>query len=210
MRGATQQQFAGVEPGQRGIAGQLRRRGVQRLGGCKREFPLCAASKRTCAAAAAPRVTDAPSVRAPRAPPALWPWFCSAPRPAGWSRAEAAGTKAGSAAMRSMAALCGRTALTTPTASGIVCMIRFRMGRGQAAANLKSTASHSPKQLRPSPMIAQIIADPDHSEDEDRFVLLGLSAHLNLLVVIRCYRHENDTIRIISARKATRTETRLY
>ena len=90
-------------------------------------------------------------------------------------------------------------------------MIRFEWDEAKAAANLKkhgidfaeaSTAFADDR--------AKIIADPDHSEDEDRFVLLGLSAHLNLLVVCLCYRHENDTIRIISARKATRTETRLY
>ena len=51
--------------------------------------------------------------------------------------------------------------------------------------------------------------DPDHSDEEDRFVLLGMSIHLNLLIVTHCYR-VGDTIRIISARKANRLERRQY
>jgi uncharacterized DUF497 family protein len=57
---------------------------------------------------------------------------------------------------------------------------------------------------------ARVIADPDHSEEEDRFILLGLSSQLRLLVVCHCYREDLDTIRIISARKANRTERRVY
>jgi uncharacterized DUF497 family protein len=56
---------------------------------------------------------------------------------------------------------------------------------------------------------ARLIADPDHSAEEDRFVLLGLSASLRILVVCHCYRH-GDTIRIISARKADRSERTQY
>ena len=48
--------------------------------------------------------------------------------------------------------------------------------------------------------------DPDHSEDEDRFLMLGLSFTLRILVVCHCYRERDDVIRIISARKATRQE----
>ena len=57
---------------------------------------------------------------------------------------------------------------------------------------------------------ARVIADPDHSDEEDRFILLGLSSQLRLLVVCHCYREAQDTIRIISARKATRSEQREY
>lgn len=57
---------------------------------------------------------------------------------------------------------------------------------------------------------ALLIADPLHSEDEDRFILLGLSSVLRLLVVCHCYREDEETIRIISARKATRNEARQY
>lgn len=57
---------------------------------------------------------------------------------------------------------------------------------------------------------AKLIDDPDHSEDEDRFILLGLSGSLRLLVVCHCYRMDGNVIRIISARKATSEETKFY
>ena len=57
---------------------------------------------------------------------------------------------------------------------------------------------------------ARFMADPDHSDEEDRFVLLGLSSQLRLLVVCHCYREEPETIRIISARKADRSERSKY
>lgn len=57
---------------------------------------------------------------------------------------------------------------------------------------------------------ARLIHDPDHSEDEDRFVLLGLSSALRALVVCHCYRSDDEVIRIISARKANRAEQQLY
>ena len=54
------------------------------------------------------------------------------------------------------------------------------------------------------------IFDPDQSESEDRFIMLGMSAVLRILVVCHCYRANDDTIRIISARKATRNESSTY
>jgi len=52
--------------------------------------------------------------------------------------------------------------------------------------------------------------DPDHSESEDRFLLLGLSSSLRILVVSHCYRKRESLIRIISARKATKKEQKVY
>lgn len=52
--------------------------------------------------------------------------------------------------------------------------------------------------------------DPDHSDDEDRFILLGVSSALRTLVVCHCYRKADQVIRLISARKATRSEAREY
>lgn len=52
--------------------------------------------------------------------------------------------------------------------------------------------------------------DPDHSRIEERFVILGMSNRANLLIVCHCYRESDMIIRIISARKATPTETRQY
>ena len=57
---------------------------------------------------------------------------------------------------------------------------------------------------------AKLIDDPDHSEEEDRFVLLGLSSNLRLLVVCHCYRSEGNVIRIVSARKAEGHERDSY
>ncbi len=52
--------------------------------------------------------------------------------------------------------------------------------------------------------------DPDHSEDEDRFILLGMSFMARVLVVCHCVREEGSIIRIISARKATKKESKSY
>jgi uncharacterized DUF497 family protein len=57
---------------------------------------------------------------------------------------------------------------------------------------------------------ALLIDDPDHSDEEERFVLLGLSSTLRALVVCHCYRRSGHVIRIISARKADPSERALY
>ena len=57
---------------------------------------------------------------------------------------------------------------------------------------------------------ARLLADPEHSLEEDRYILLGLSAQLRCLVVCHCYRESEQTIRIISARKASKSETKQY
>ena len=57
---------------------------------------------------------------------------------------------------------------------------------------------------------ALVIDDPDHSLEEERFIILGLSLAANLLVVCHCYRGADEIIRIISARKATKTESKQY
>ena len=55
-----------------------------------------------------------------------------------------------------------------------------------------------------------LIDDPDHSDEEERLILLGFSASLRLLVVCHCYRTSGNVIRIISARKADRHECNEY
>ncbi len=52
--------------------------------------------------------------------------------------------------------------------------------------------------------------DPDHSIDEERFLLLGFSQKLKVLVVCHCFRSDDSIIRIISARKATKKERKVY
>ena len=57
---------------------------------------------------------------------------------------------------------------------------------------------------------AKVIHDPDHSIEEERFIILGLSKKINLLVICHCYKENEDIIRIITARKATKQETDQY
>jgi len=52
--------------------------------------------------------------------------------------------------------------------------------------------------------------DPDHSDEEDRFLMLGLSRKLRLLIVSHCYREDDSVIRVISARKAVGNERKEY
>ena len=52
--------------------------------------------------------------------------------------------------------------------------------------------------------------DPDHSRDEDRFIMLGMSFKLRVLVVCHCHRRNDTVIRIISARKADKHEAKNY
>lgn len=89
--------------------------------------------------------------------------------------------------------------------------LRFEWDPKKNATNRrKHGVSFEDAQTAFSDDFGRIIADPDHSEDEDRFVLLGLSASLRLLVVCHCYRARGDVIRIISARKADRLESAQY
>ena len=55
-----------------------------------------------------------------------------------------------------------------------------------------------------------ILIEDEDSDEEDRFVLLGISAALRMLVVYHCYQERDSMIRIISARKANRTERKDY
>jgi uncharacterized DUF497 family protein len=52
--------------------------------------------------------------------------------------------------------------------------------------------------------------DEDHSQEEERFLLLGISSKLRILIVVHCFREEDSIIRIISARKATKNENQEY
>lgn len=57
---------------------------------------------------------------------------------------------------------------------------------------------------------ARLRTDPDHSDDEDRFLILGMSTRLRLVVVAHCYRESDEVVRLISARRATRREAHQY
>jgi len=57
---------------------------------------------------------------------------------------------------------------------------------------------------------ARLIFDPEHSDKEERFILLGMSYTLKILTVVHCYRDNEGVIRIISARKSTKNEANQY
>ena len=57
---------------------------------------------------------------------------------------------------------------------------------------------------------ARVILDTEHSVNEDRFIILGISNKLKLLIVVHTYRENDEVIRIISARKATKSESKYY
>ena len=89
--------------------------------------------------------------------------------------------------------------------------LRFEWDESKAKANLKKHGiSFEEAKTVFYDERARLIADPDHSDDEERFILLGYSAGLKLMVVCHCYRAEENVIRIISARKATRREAASY
>jgi uncharacterized protein len=89
--------------------------------------------------------------------------------------------------------------------------IRFEWNPEKAEINArKHKVSFEDARTVFSDEFALLIDDPDHSDDEDGFVLLGLSQSLRLLVVVHCYRAEGQVVRIISARKADAGEQSIY
>ena len=89
--------------------------------------------------------------------------------------------------------------------------LRFTWNASKASANVrKHRVAFTEAQTVFYDEEALLIADPDHSETEDRFLLLGLSATLRTIMVVHVYNDDDDTIRIISARKATAKERAMY
>lgn len=91
----------------------------------------------------------------------------------------------------------------------IICTISYglRLGSKKSELNLKKqrvsfeeaiTVFYNP--------LAQTAHDPDHSDNEERFIIIGHSHKENLLFVVHLYKESTETIRIISARKATKKE----
>ncbi len=89
--------------------------------------------------------------------------------------------------------------------------LRFEWDPAKAKLNIrKHRVAFEEAQTAFSDERAQIIDDPEPVEDETRLVLLGMSATLRVLVVVHVVRAAPDTIRIISARKATKSERASY
>ena len=89
--------------------------------------------------------------------------------------------------------------------------ISFVWDERKATANLKihKIGFNEAKTVFSDPN-ARMIFDPEHSMDEDRFIILGLSSTLRILVVCHCFLEDGMVIRIISARKGNKYEQKQY
>ena len=89
--------------------------------------------------------------------------------------------------------------------------IRFSWDERKNASNVrKHGVSFEEAQTAFYDETAKVYFDPDHSLDVDRFILLGVSSQLRVLVVCHCYREDESVIRIISARKADKRDKEDY
>ena len=90
-------------------------------------------------------------------------------------------------------------------------MIKFEWDPPKAAANLKKhqVSFDEAKSVFYDEFAVQF-SDEEHSSDEERFLMLGMSSGAKLLIVCHCEREHGEVIRIISARKATRRESAFY
>jgi len=90
-------------------------------------------------------------------------------------------------------------------------MINFEWEPSKAAANLKKhhVSFEEAKSVFYDDFAVQFF-DADHSADENRFLMLGMSSGAKLLIVCHCEREHGEVIRIISARKATKRESAFY
>ena len=89
--------------------------------------------------------------------------------------------------------------------------IEFEWDKAKATSNLKKhKVSFEEAKSVFLDESALFIPDPDHSDDEERFILLGVSVKLRILVVCHCYRADDNVIRLISARKANKSEKTKY
>ena len=92
-----------------------------------------------------------------------------------------------------------------------IIMIRFEWDGAKNRANmLKHGVSFEEASSVFYDINALLLDDPDHSKEEDRFLIIGVSRRLRICIVSHCYRSDNEVIRIISARKATKLEKKSY
>ena len=89
--------------------------------------------------------------------------------------------------------------------------LRFEWDEDKEISNIrKHSISFEEAQTVFSDEFSVQFFDPDHSLDEDRFILLGLSLKLRILIVCHCFRKDDLIVRIISARKANSSEEANY
>lgn len=90
-------------------------------------------------------------------------------------------------------------------------MIKFEWDSAKAETNLKKhDVSFEEAQTVFYDEFAIQFFDDEHSDSEQRFLLLGFSQNARLLLVCHCERDQGQVIRIISARKATKNESKFY
>lgn len=90
-------------------------------------------------------------------------------------------------------------------------MIRFEWNPAKAIANLrKHVVSFEEARSVFFDEFGVQFFDEDHAEEEDRFLMLGMSSQAKLLIVCHCERERGGVIRIISARRATKRESAFY
>ena len=90
-------------------------------------------------------------------------------------------------------------------------MIKFEWDSAKAAINFKKHGvSFEEAQSVFYDEFAVQFFDEEHSSDEERFLMLGMSSGAKLLIVCHCEREHGEVIRIISARKATQRESAFY
>lgn len=89
--------------------------------------------------------------------------------------------------------------------------IKFEWDEAKAKSNLiKHGVSFDEAKSVFDDDFARVIYDETHSKNEERFVILGMSKKLRILVVVHCLRQDGLTVRLISARKATQNEQNQY
>lgn len=89
--------------------------------------------------------------------------------------------------------------------------IKFTWDPAKASANIKKHGiSFDEAKTVFYDSNARLIHDPDSSDAEERFILMGLSIVFHVLIVCHCYKENDNTIRLISARKATKSEQKHY
>jgi uncharacterized protein len=95
-----------------------------------------------------------------------------------------------------------------------ICTIRYELfewNESKAQENIrKHGVSFEEAQTVFFDPLAKVALDPDHSRNEERFVAVGHSSLYRLLLVVHCHRSRTSVIRIISARKLTRSEKEQY
>ena len=92
-----------------------------------------------------------------------------------------------------------------------MCMVEFEWDENKNQENIKKHGISFEEARTVFREEGTVIAfDENHSTDEDRFLIIGFSIKLNLLIVCHCYRQNNTIVRIISARKVTKSEAKEY